>query len=78
MPDNKKNTVQPSTQEAMETKKRMEALARAIRDEMGSLTQEELERLYAAVPSPGCAIPGQTDDRSYMLFAGSISWYIVL
>lgn len=49
MSDDKKNAAPPSAQDAMETKKRMEALARAIRDEMGSMTQEELERLYAAV-----------------------------
>lgn len=49
MPDDKKNTVQPSAQNALDIKKCMEALARAIRDEMGSLTQEELERLYAMV-----------------------------
>ena len=36
-------------QDAIETKKRMAALAQAIREEMGSLTQEELEKLYAAV-----------------------------
>ena len=36
-------------QDAIETKKRVEALALAIREEMGSLTQEELEKLYAAV-----------------------------
>ena len=46
---NKKNTERPLDQDAIETKKRMEALAQAIRDEMGSLTQEELEKLYAVV-----------------------------
>lgn len=49
MSDDKKNTEQPSGKDALETKKRMESLALAIHEEMGSLTQEELERLYAAV-----------------------------
>ena len=49
MPANKKNTERPLDLDAIETKKRMEALAQAIRDEMGSMTQEELERLYAVV-----------------------------
>ena len=49
MPANKKDTPQPLDQDAIETKKRMEKLAQAIRDEMGSLTREELERLYAVV-----------------------------
>ena len=49
MPDNKKDTDKPLAVDAVETKKRMEALAQAIYDEMGSLTQEELERLYAVV-----------------------------
>lgn len=49
MPDDKKNAKLPSAKDATETKRRMEELARAIRDEMGSLTQEELEQLYVAV-----------------------------
>ena len=49
MPDDKQNNGMPSALDATETKKRMEALARAIYEEMGSLNQEELERLYAAV-----------------------------
>ncbi len=49
MPDDKHDNGALSALDAQETKKRMEALARAIREEMGSMTQEELERLYAAV-----------------------------
>lgn len=49
MPDDKHNTNALLDNAALETKKRMEELARAIHEEMGSLTQEELERLYAAV-----------------------------
>ncbi len=49
MPDDKKDMGKHLDKDALDTKKRMEALARAIRDEMGSLTQEELERLYAMV-----------------------------
>jgi hypothetical protein len=49
MPDNKQDNGMPTDRDETDTKKRMEALARAIRDEMGSMTQEELERLYAAV-----------------------------
>ncbi|SBW04123.1 hypothetical protein KL86DPRO_20262 [uncultured delta proteobacterium] len=49
MPDDKQDNGMPSDKDPQETKRRMEKLARAIRDEMGSMTQEELERLYAAV-----------------------------
>ena len=49
MPNDKQGADKPLDQKAMDTKKRMEALARAIHEEMGSLTQEELERLYAVV-----------------------------
>ena len=57
MPDNKKDICKPLATGAVETKKRMEALAQAIYDEMGSLTQEELERLYAVV-----ALMGERDE----------------
>lgn len=49
MSENERSTNDPLDSNALETKKRMEELARAIRDEMGSMTQEELERLYAAI-----------------------------
>lgn len=37
-----KKDLLPSEKDAMKTKKRMEELARAIRDEMGSLTSKSL------------------------------------
>ena len=58
MPDRKKDPEKFSAQDAMETKKRMESLAQAIRDEMASMTQEELERLYASI-----ALMGLTQDE---------------
>lgn len=49
MPDKNDATPEAIDLNTAETKKRIEALALAIRDEMGSLTQEELELLYVAV-----------------------------
>lgn len=49
MPDDKQDIEEPQGKDAMDEKERVAALVNAIREEMGELTPEELERLYAAI-----------------------------
>ena len=49
MSDDKQKPLEPCGQDDQTTNERKAALVKAICEEMGELTPEELERLYAAI-----------------------------